>query len=150
MLRVHCEVPETRATRRLGPGRVWGGAGSCARQSFGDHCVRETPGSIPNPEVKPFSADGTARGTVWETRTSPDNTPPQGQPHLLVDPEVFSRPPTNTHSPTHHVRSALPHCRPVPHPSLVGGGPPPRPLGVRRPPDTGHTKTGGDYRLSAA
>src|SRR5690606_9332477 len=31
----------------------------------------ETPGPIPNPEVKPLSADGTARGTVWETRTSP-------------------------------------------------------------------------------
>ena len=38
---------------------------------FGDHGVRETPGPIPNPEVKPHSADGTARGTVWETRTSP-------------------------------------------------------------------------------
>src|ERR687890_215748 len=33
---------------------------------------RETPGSIPNPEVKPFSADGTATGRLWESRTSPD------------------------------------------------------------------------------
>jgi len=33
--------------------------------------VRETPGPIPNPEVKPHSVDGTARGTVWESRTSP-------------------------------------------------------------------------------
>ena len=32
----------------------------------------ETPGPIPNPEVKPFSADGTARGTAWESRTPPD------------------------------------------------------------------------------
>ena len=42
------------------------------RKSYGGHSERETPGPIPNPEVKPFSADGTARGTVWETRTSPD------------------------------------------------------------------------------
>src|SRR3954452_18892222 len=98
MLRVHCEVPETRATRRLGPGLgVSGGAGSCARQSFGDHCVRETPGPIPNPEVKPFSADGTARGTVWETRTSPDNhiqgRPPFAGAGLEVCPDPEFHPP---------------------------------------------------------
>ena len=40
---------------------------------YGGHGERETPGSIPNPEAKPFSADGTARETVWESRTSPDN-----------------------------------------------------------------------------
>jgi hypothetical protein len=34
--------------------------------------VRETPGPIPNPEVKPHCADGTARGTAWESRTPPD------------------------------------------------------------------------------
>ena len=28
-----------------------------------------TPGSIPNPEVKLSSADGTARETVWESRS---------------------------------------------------------------------------------
>ena len=33
---------------------------------------RETPGHIPNPEAKPFSADGTALGRVWESRTPPD------------------------------------------------------------------------------
>src|SRR5260370_31136525 len=27
---------------------------------------------MPNPEVKPFSADGTAWGTAWESRTPPD------------------------------------------------------------------------------
>lgn len=32
----------------------------------------ETPGHIPNPEAKPFSADGTALGRVWESRTPPD------------------------------------------------------------------------------
>jgi hypothetical protein len=34
--------------------------------------VGETPGPIPNPEVKPTSADGTAPETVWESRTPPD------------------------------------------------------------------------------
>jgi hypothetical protein len=35
--------------------------------------VRETPGYIPNPEAKPYSADGTAGGTLWESRTPPNN-----------------------------------------------------------------------------
>ena len=34
---------------------------------------RETPGHIPNPEAKPFSADGTAPARVWESRTPPNN-----------------------------------------------------------------------------
>src|ERR1700733_13067805 len=46
-----------------------------SQQSFGGHGEGETPGSIPNPEVKPFSADGTARGTGWESRTPPDIFP---------------------------------------------------------------------------
>ena len=33
---------------------------------------RETPGSIPNPEAKPLSADGTALETGWESRTPPN------------------------------------------------------------------------------
>ncbi len=37
------------------------------------------PVYIPNPEVKPLSADGTARGTVWESRTSPDNSYARGR-----------------------------------------------------------------------
>ncbi len=32
-----------------------------------------TPVPIPNTEVKPASADGTARVTVWESRSPPDN-----------------------------------------------------------------------------
>ena len=35
--------------------------------------MRETPGYIPNPEAKPYSADGTAGGTLWESRTPPNN-----------------------------------------------------------------------------
>src|SRR5690349_24054643 len=30
-----------------------------------------TPGPIPNPEAKPSSADGTALGRVWESRSPP-------------------------------------------------------------------------------
>jgi hypothetical protein len=39
-------------------------------------------GSIPNPEAKPFSADGTALVKVWGSRTSPDNYSKRG--HLRV------------------------------------------------------------------
>ena len=41
-------------------------------KSYGGHGERETPGPIPNPEVKPFSADGTATERLWESRTPPD------------------------------------------------------------------------------
>lgn len=41
-------------------------------ECFGGHSGGEIPGYIPNPEVKPSSADGTALGTVWEIRTLPD------------------------------------------------------------------------------
>ena len=37
----------------------------------GGHGGRGTPGPIPNPEVKPASADGTAGATLWETRAPP-------------------------------------------------------------------------------
>ena len=48
---------------------------------FGGHGGGETPGPIPNPEVKPSSADGTARATGWESRSLPRhraNGPPFG------------------------------------------------------------------------
>ena len=45
---------------------------------FGGHGGGETPGPIPNPEVKPSSADGTARETVWESRTPPDKPSKRG------------------------------------------------------------------------
>ena len=41
-------------------------------KSYGGHSERETPGPIPNPEVKPFSADGTATERLWESRTPPN------------------------------------------------------------------------------
>src|SRR5437588_7760130 len=50
-------------------------AGSDARkapQLSGDHTARVTPVPIPNTEVKPRRADGTARETVWERESSPE------------------------------------------------------------------------------
>ena len=41
-------------------------------ESYGGHSEGETPGPIPNPEAKPFSADGTALDRVWESRTPPN------------------------------------------------------------------------------
>ena len=46
---------------------------------FGGFGEGETPGPIPNPVVKPFSADGTALETVWESRTPPDMYPEKGR-----------------------------------------------------------------------
>ena len=37
----------------------------------GDYRERVTPVPIPNTEVKPLIADGTALVTVWESRTLP-------------------------------------------------------------------------------
>jgi hypothetical protein len=47
---------------------------------FGGYGEGETPGPIPNPVVKPFSADGTALETVWESRTPPDTYIDQESP----------------------------------------------------------------------
>src|SRR5207249_5090695 len=41
-------------------------------KKFSGGCVeRATPVPIPNTEVKPLGADGTARATVWESRKPP-------------------------------------------------------------------------------
>src|SRR5205807_8144789 len=41
-------------------------------QKFSGGCVeRVTPVPIPNTEVKPLGADGTARATAWESRKPP-------------------------------------------------------------------------------
>ena len=83
----------------------------------GGHGGRETPGPIPNPEVKPSSADGTARGSVWESRKPPDHTPspagtrephqgpppPAGDNHLTTTPDSAHRHQTPRHdTKTHH------------------------------------------------
>ena len=41
-------------------------------QISGGRSDRVPPDPISNSEVKPVSADGTARVTVWESRSSPD------------------------------------------------------------------------------
>ncbi len=37
----------------------------------GGYSVGETPGPIPNPEAKAYSADGTALVRVWESKSPP-------------------------------------------------------------------------------
>ena len=45
---------------------------SASRSTLSGDCVGGvTPVPIPNTEVKPAGADGTARETVWESRKSP-------------------------------------------------------------------------------
>ena len=55
----------------------------------------ETPGPIPNPEAKTHSADGTASGRVWESRSPPDNFLMVEGPAWLRGPHPF-----NPHGPT--------------------------------------------------
>ena len=51
---------------------LWSGRESeDVRQFAGEFTARVTPVPIPNTEVKPRWADGTARVTVWEIRLSP-------------------------------------------------------------------------------
>src|SRR6185369_6656863 len=57
-------------------------------QRYGGHSGRETPGPIPNPEVKPASANGTAPDRMWESRTPPNNLSFRG--HREVAPECIS------------------------------------------------------------
>ena len=42
-----------------------------SHQVLGDCSEGDPPVPIPNTEVKPFSPDGTARASVWESRTLP-------------------------------------------------------------------------------
>src|SRR5881296_2023664 len=53
----------------------------------GDPTERATPVPIPNTEVKPLRADGTARATAWETRSLPglkNPDKPQGSSGFLL------------------------------------------------------------------
>ena len=56
---------EPRNTRFLTKLKIWRIIAS------GDDGVEETLLPIPNRKVKLYSVDGTARGTVWESRTLP-------------------------------------------------------------------------------
>ena len=86
--------------------------GGTSSQRYGGHGERETPGLIPNPEAKPFSADGTARGTGWESRTPPDITPRNGVTASAVTPFLHSRTThADTRRPTQPRTAARQHIR---------------------------------------
>src|SRR6478735_4922121 len=89
MLRVHCVVPEIRSGNHKQHDFVCD-LPLTARRGYGGHSEGETPGPIPNPEAKPFSADGTALVTVWESRTPPDKHSRKAPP--LVGPSAFPGP----------------------------------------------------------
>src|SRR3954471_23340790 len=51
---------------------IFAGPRTSRQHQFSGGCVeRATPVPIPNTEVKPLGADGTARATVWESRKPP-------------------------------------------------------------------------------
>src|SRR3954452_16655951 len=62
-------------------------------QGCGGHSAGETPGPIPNPEAKTRSADGTAPGRVWESRTPPHHTTRNGPRQRRQGPHRFNPPP---------------------------------------------------------
>src|SRR3712207_5045565 len=70
----------------------------CRSQCYGGHGERETPGTIPNPEAKPLSADGTAPETEWESRTPPDNHSRTGPHHTVRARPAFPGGPRNAGS----------------------------------------------------
>ena len=84
--------------------RPRGAPPSGVRDRAGGHGGRETPGPIPNPEVKPSSADGTARGSVWESRRPPDHAPsPAGTRNPRQGaPKPCGGQPFNNHTSTRH------------------------------------------------
>jgi hypothetical protein len=67
----HHEMSGT-STGAFAPGGFRRKAGLPEPEISGDHSGGVTPDPIPNSAVKPSSADGTARATVWESRSLPD------------------------------------------------------------------------------
>ena len=53
-------------------------------QRYGGDSGQETPGPIPNPEVKPASANGTAPDRMWESRTPPNTLCPMGAIRVMA------------------------------------------------------------------
>ena len=71
------------------------------------------PAPIPNLEAKPASADGTAPGRVWESRTPPQHTYAGGvteHKHCSTTPPAFLHTHT-THTRTHISPRTTPHAR---------------------------------------
>ena len=64
------------------------------------------PVSIPNLEAKPTSADGTAPGRVWESRTPPQHSSKEGGWNTVPNPPLFFTytHPHNTHQSHAQVR----------------------------------------------
>ena len=52
--------------------KTGGNGNNTGSPRYGGHSGQETPGPIPNPEVKPASANGTAPDRMWESRTPPN------------------------------------------------------------------------------
>ena len=65
------EMQKTMRTLELEP-NISGPPKEELSKFFGGYVEGVIPDPIPNSEVKPFRADGTARGTVWESRTPPE------------------------------------------------------------------------------
>src|SRR4051794_41649842 len=84
LLRPLCDSQQTNNHPEASFTCWWGWFGllvcRCVDGCFGGHSGGETPGLIPNPEAKPSSADGTAPGRVWESRTPPDSTSVMAHP----------------------------------------------------------------------
>src|SRR6478736_5373507 len=59
-------------------------------KGYGGHSVGETPGPIPNPEAKTHSADGTAPGRVWESRSPPEQLLMVEAPTTRLGPPTFN------------------------------------------------------------
>ena len=57
--------------RLVAPKRQGAKAETPGSKFAGGHRIRVTPVPIPNTEVKPDTADGTAWETVWESRSLP-------------------------------------------------------------------------------
>ena len=58
-------------SRLVAPERQGAKAETPGSKFAGGHRIRVTPVPIPNTEVKPHTADGTAWETVWESRSLP-------------------------------------------------------------------------------
>src|SRR6478735_1608360 len=64
--------------------------GLAGYKGYGGHSVGETPGPIPNPEAKTHSADGTAPGRVWESRSPPEQLLMVEAPTTRLGPPTFN------------------------------------------------------------
>ena len=77
----------------------------------GGHRIRVTPVPIPNTEVKPATADGTAWETAWESRSLPAVSPRAREPHGPRALRLYQRTAANTRT------------RPAPTPGAQGPSP---------------------------